>query len=131
MNGDRQIASGEGMEEKKYLIGDREFVLRDNLSFEELEIVEKFTNPFHSLNKGTVVSKKRYSNAEILELVKMILQPIDGNKEDVNWKKLTPEQSVEIIADFLKKKAIENIFINRLSRIYSNGLLMQSEHTIT
>lgn len=120
------------MEEKKYLIDDKEFVLRDDLSFDELESVEKFTNPFCAVNKDTILSKKKYSNDEVVELVRMILQPIDGSsKDDINWKKLTPEQSVEIVADFLKKKAMENIIMSGLSKIYSSGLRMQLEHTTT
>ncbi len=118
------------MTEEKYLIGNKEFVLRDDLSFEEIDRVEEFTNPFKAVGKKIIESSRKYTSKEIVEFVKMLLNPIDGsNKDDFDWKQLTPDQSVNIIADFLKKKAQENVIITTSSKIYNKGIAMQLQHT--
>jgi len=120
------------MVEEKYIIGDREFVLREDLSFEELERVEQFTNPFNAEDKKTISGGRNYKKEEVIELVKMLLAPIDkSSKENFDWKKLTPEQSVVIVADYLKKKVQENIIINRSLQILKNEHQMQLKHTTT
>jgi hypothetical protein len=112
---------------EKYLIADREFVLRDDLTFKEINKVEEFTNPFKPLNKTTISSNRRYSRNEVIEIVKILLSPIDGgDKESVDWLELTEEKCVLIIADYLKKKALENIIITKLSKDYEEELKKQS-----
>jgi len=118
------------MEQEKYLIGEREFVLRDDLSIEEIEIVIQFTAPFKAAGKRIIKSKRNYSFAEIMGIVKMVLTPLDGSdKEKFNWKQLTPEQAVVIIGDYLKKKAQENIIITASSKIYEEGMKAHSQPT--
>lgn len=118
------------MTEEKYLIGNKEFILRDDLNFEEIEIVEQFTNPFKAVGKKIIESSRKYTYDEIRSLVKMLLTPLDGSdKEEFNWKQLTPDQSVVIIADYLKKKAQENVIITTSSKIYNKGIAMQLQHT--
>lgn len=110
------------MPEEKYIIGKKEFVLREDLSFDELDLVEKFTNPFKAENKATISGGRNITNAEIKNIIKILVKPIDSSTdEDFNFGELTPEQSVVIVADFLKKKAQENIIMKGLSEIYRNG----------
>lgn len=113
------------MPEEKYIIGNKEFVLREDLSFDELDLVEKFTNSFKAENKAIISGGRNITNAEIKSIIKILVKPIDGSTvEDFNWGVLSPEQSVVIIADFLKKKTQENIIMKGLSEIYKSGQKM-------
>jgi len=119
------------MADEKYSIGNKEFVLRDDLSIEEIELVVQFTAPFEADGKRAIISKRNYTLTEIIAIVKMLLTPLDGSdKEKFNWKQLTPEQTVIIIGDYLKKKAQENIIITASSKIYEEGMKQHLQHTI-
>ncbi|NJD22624.1 MAG: hypothetical protein FIA82_08150 [Melioribacter sp.] len=115
------------MTEEKYLIGNKEFCLRNDLNFNELDRVNEFTESWKAVDKKTISSKLNYTNAEVVDIVKMLLMPIDGSdKNDFDWKQLTPDQCVLILADFAKKKAIENVIMTKSSEIYRNAMQQQS-----
>jgi len=115
------------MTEEKYLIGGKEFCLREDLNFNELDRVNEFTESWKAVDKKTIGSKRNYTNEEVIDIVKMLLQPIDGsNKNDFDFKQLTQQQCVQILADYAKKKAIENVIMTRSSEIYRNAVLQQT-----
>ena len=102
----------ERLDEERYLIGEKIFVLRDDLSDNELTAFEKFAEPWKAIDKKTISSSKNYTRKEVLENVKMILTPIDGSdKEKFDFGVLTEIDMVIIIADFAKKKAQEKIIL--------------------
>jgi hypothetical protein len=112
--------------EEKYLIGDKEFILRDDFTMNELDEIAAFTEPWKAVDKKTISCKRNYSNKDIQHIVKMVVIPIDGSdKDSFDFGQLKPEMSVLILADFLKKKAIENIFMTALSQNYTNELNVQ------
>jgi len=114
------------MTEGKYLIGKKEFCLREDLNFNELDRINEFTESWKAVDKKTIGSKRNYTNEEVVDIVKMLLQPIDrSNKNDFDFKQLTQPQCVQILLDFLKKKAIENVIMTRSSEILRNVVLQQ------
>lgn len=107
------------MMEEKYLIGSKEFILRDDLSDNELEKVERFVQLWKATDKKTITGGRNYSREEVADLVKILLMPIDGsNKDEFDFGQLTNEKKVLIIADFVKKKAQENFFITQSLKKY-------------
>lgn len=116
-------------EEKPYLIGNKEFVLREDLSISEIEIVEEFQGSWKA-TKNTISSKKNYSLADLVNVTKTVLTPIDGsNKDEFDWKVLQPQKCIEIIADFVKKKAMENMLLENASQNYKSALAQQTNTT--
>lgn len=112
--------------DEKYLIGKKECILRNDLTLDEIDVVEQFVEPWKATNSKTISCKRSYKSSEVKRIIKIIVVPIDGSElseEDLGT--LDGQKMVLILADFAKKKAIENYVIETSLQSYTNGQKQQ------
>jgi hypothetical protein len=116
--------------EEKYLIGNKECILKDDLTLDEIEAVEEFTEPWKATNSKTISSSRKYKSSEVKRIIKIIVKPIDGSElTDEDLGTLDGQKMVLILADYAKKKAIENCVIQTSLQNYTNSQKMQSTNS--
>lgn len=110
------------MVKEKYLIGEREYKLSSDQNWDEIEQLEDLFYRLKASDGGTVNIEGSFTREEIIKALFLILEPADGMPKDINdFKKATPDLSVQIIADFFFFIALRNIIISKTLQMYRNA----------
>lgn len=107
------------MNEGKYEISGKNFLMHTDQSWDEIEEIE---NLFERLQTGSKEIKGTYTRDEIKRALSLILKRTNGSKNNIeDFGKASPQQSVQIIADFFLSLAVLNIITENILPALTNA----------
>ena len=112
------------MNEGKYEISGKEYLMHTDQSWDEIAEIE---NLFERLQTGSNQKeiKGGYTRDEIKRALSLILKPADGSKSNIeDYGKASPQQSVQIIADFFLSLAVLTIITENILPALTNAQKM-------